>query len=49
MPKFDYSDDIILHFEDMKGINLNEDAQKFVKINIGYCDQNFKLNILTIK
>ena len=49
MPKCDYSDDIIRQFEDMKGINSTEDIQKFVKINIGYCDQNFKLNILTIK
>ena len=49
MPKCDYSDDIIRHFEVMKGINSNEDVQKFVKKNIGYCDQNFKLNILTIK
>jgi hypothetical protein len=42
MPKFDYSDDIILHFKDMKGINLNEDVQKFVKINIGDSEQNSK-------
>ena len=49
MPKCDYSDDIIRQFEDMKGINSTDDIQKFVKINIDYCDQNFKLNILTIK
>lgn len=42
MPKFDYSNDIIRHFEDMKGINSNEDVQKFVKINIGDGDQNSK-------
>ena len=40
MPKCDYSDDIIWQFEDMKGINSNEDVQKFVKINIGDGDQN---------
>ena len=47
MPKFDYSDDIILHFEDMKGINLNEDVQKFVKSILVIV--NKMLNILTIK
>ena len=42
MPKFDYSNDIIRHFEDIKGINSNEDVEKFVKINIGDGDQNSK-------
>ena len=40
MPKFDYPYGIIRNFEDMKGINSNEDVKKFVKINFGDGDQN---------